>query len=137
MRSESRGRAGVIAPSALGSKDHPAGPSEVPLRRICQAIDIAVVEDPSAECGEGSVASSRHDNLPRSPAIVSRNEVWKVEGVSTILVGVLVPGTWYPHHTPILVVMELELHQNSKAMEPGTKGNNASSRHINFQWRFA
>ena len=63
MRSE-RGRAVDIALSALGSKDHAAGPSKVPLRRICQAI----AEDPSAECGEGAVASSRHDNLPRSPS---------------------------------------------------------------------
>ena len=38
MRSESGGRAVVIAPSALGSKDHPAGPTKVPLRRIRQAI---------------------------------------------------------------------------------------------------
>ena len=49
---------------------------------------IAAAEDPSAECGEGSVASSRHDNLPSSPSMASRNEVWKVE----FSLGVLVRG---------------------------------------------
>ena len=38
MISEGRGRAVVIAPSAIESKDHPAGPSKVPLQRIRQAI---------------------------------------------------------------------------------------------------
>ena len=66
------------------------------------------------------MVSSRRYNLPRSPSIASRNEVWKVEGVSTFSLGVLVPGTWYPHHPPVLVLIELELHQNSKAMEPET-----------------
>ena len=47
------------------------------------------------------------------------------------------PGTWYPHHPPVLVVIELELHENSKAMEPRTKGNNTSSRYTNLQRRFA
>ena len=32
MISESGGRAVVITPSALGSKDHPVGPSKIPLR---------------------------------------------------------------------------------------------------------
>ena len=55
--------------------------------------DISAAEDPSAECGgEGSAASSRHDNLPRSPSMSSRNEVWKVEGVSTFSLGVLIRG---------------------------------------------
>ena len=54
--------------------------------------DISAAEDPSAKCGEGSVASSRHDNLPSSPSLASRNEVWKVEGVSTFSLDVLVRG---------------------------------------------
>ena len=57
--------------------------------------------------------------------MVSRNEVWKTKGVSTFSLGVLVRGHGI-HITPsfsVLVVIELELHQNSKAMEPGTKGN--------------
>ena len=69
---------------------------------------------PKSRCGEsarryirrgGSVGglwrrrlrgASRHDNLPSSPSMASRNEVWKAEGVSTFprRVG---PGTWYPH----------------------------------------
>ena len=77
---------------------------------------IAAAEDPSAERGEGSVARSTHDNLRRALS--------KDAGVSSIWVGVFVPGTWYPHHPPVLVVIELELHQNSKAMEPETKGYN-------------
>ena len=35
---EKWGWAVVIAPSALGWKDHPAGPSKVQLRRTCQAV---------------------------------------------------------------------------------------------------
>ena len=81
----------------------------------------AAAEDPSAECAEGSVASSIHYNLLRSPSTASRSVVWKKAGVSTIRVGVLIPGTWYPHH-PVLAVKELALHQKSKAMEPETKG---------------
>ena len=54
--------------------------------------DIPAAEDPSAECGDRSVASSRHDNLPSSPSISSRNEVWKVEEVSTFSLGLLVGG---------------------------------------------
>ena len=30
------------------------------------------------------------------------------------------PGTWYPHHPPVMVVLELALHQNSEVMESGT-----------------
>ena len=33
---------------------------------------------------------------------------------------------------PVLVVIELELHQNSKAMEPGTKGSNTFSRYTSY-----
>ena len=38
------------------------------------------------------MACSRHDNLPCSPSDPSRNDVWKVEGVSTFSLGVLVRG---------------------------------------------
>ena len=69
--------------------------------------DLSAAKDPFAECGEGLVTSSRYDNLPRSLSIASSNEVWKVEGVSTFSLGVLVPGRWYPHHPPVLVVIEL------------------------------
>ena len=90
--SESGGRAVAIAPSALGSKDHPAGPSKVPLRRIRQAIY------PSRRIRRRNVEKkdpwrvSRHDNLPSSPSMASRNEVWKAEGFSTFSLGVLVRG---------------------------------------------
>ena len=89
MRSEGGGRAVVIAPSALGSKDHPAGPSKVPLRRIRQAIyPPRRINLPNVEKAPWRV--SRHDNLPSSPSMVSRNEVWKTEGVSTFSLAVLV-----------------------------------------------
>ena len=137
MVGESGGRAVVIAPSPLGSKDHPAGPSKVPLRRMRQAIY------PPRRIRQRNVEEkapwrvSRRDNLPSSPSMASRNEVWKAEGVSTFSPRRVGPGTCYPHHPPVLLVIELELHQNSKAMEPGTKGNNTSSRYTNFQWRLA
>ena len=92
MISESGAQAVVIAPSALGSKDHPAGPSKVPLRRIRQAIY------PPRRIRRRNVEEkdpwrvSRHDNLPSSPSMASRNEVWKAEGVSTFSLGVLVRG---------------------------------------------
>ena len=58
--------------------------------------DISAAEDPSSECGgKAPWRVSRHDNLPSSPSMVSRNEVWKAEGVSTFSVGVLFRGTWY------------------------------------------
>ena len=41
-------------------------------------------EDLSAECGEGSVARSRLDDLLRFPSTTSRSGVWKKAGVSTI-----------------------------------------------------
>ena len=137
MISEGGGRAVVIAPSALGSKDHPAGPSIVPLRRILQAIypPRRIRRRDVEEKAPWRV--SRHDNLPSSPSMASRNEVWKTEGVSTFSFGVLVTRTWYPNHLPVLVVIELELHQTSKEMEPETKRNNTSSRYTNFQWLFA
>ena len=92
MISESGGRAVVIAPSALGSKDHPAGPSKVPLRRMRQAIY------PPRRIRQRNVEEkapwrvSRRDNLPSSPSMASRNEVWKAEGVLTFSLGVLVRG---------------------------------------------
>ena len=42
---------------------------------------------------------SRHDNLPSSPSMASRKEVWKTEGVSTFSLGVLVRGHGI-HSTP-------------------------------------
>ena len=38
------------------------------------------------------MACSRHDNLLCSPRNPFRNDVWKVEGVSTFSLGVLVRG---------------------------------------------
>ena len=53
--------------------------AENPLGRI------AAAEDPSAERGgEGSVARSRHDNLPSSPSKASGRAFSKDTGVSTI-----------------------------------------------------
>ena len=88
---ERGGRAVVIAPSALGSKDHPAGPSKVPLRGIRQAIY------PPRRTRRWNVEEkdpwrfSIHDNVPSSPSMASRHEVWKIEGVSIFSLGVLVP----------------------------------------------
>ena len=91
MINESGGRAVVIAPSALGSKDHPARRSKVPLRRIRQAIY------PTRRIRRRNVEQAtwrvfRHGNLPSSPSTASGNEVWKAEGVSTFSLGVLVRG---------------------------------------------
>ena len=62
MISESGGRAVVIAPSALGSKDHPAGPSKVELRRIRQVIyPRGRIRRRNVEKAPWRV--SRHDNL--------------------------------------------------------------------------
>ena len=72
MRSESGARAVDIAPSALGFKGPSSGAFQSPAAEN-PPVDIATAEDPSAECGEGSVANSRHDNLPRCPSMVSRN----------------------------------------------------------------
>ena len=55
MISESGGRAVVIVPSALGSKDHPTGLPNPAAEN--PAGDIPAAEDLSAECREGSVAS--------------------------------------------------------------------------------
>ena len=102
MRSQNRGRAVIIAPSALGSKGYPAGPSKVPLRRTRQAIypprriRRRIVEE------KAPWRVSRHDNLPSSPSMVSRNEAWKAEGVSTFSRGVLVRGHGIHTHYFIL-----------------------------------
>ena len=92
----------MIAPSTLGSKNHPAGPSQVPLRRIHQAIypprmiRLRIVE------GKASWRDLDMINLPRSPSMSSRNEVWKVKGVSTFSLGVLVRG--HGIHTNIIYI---------------------------------
>ena len=91
MISESGGRAVVTASSALGSKDHPAGPAKVPLRRIRQEIyPPRRIRWRNVEKAPWRVC--RHDNLPSSPSMASTNEVWKAEGVSTFSLGVLVRG---------------------------------------------
>ena len=41
---------------------------------------------------KGPWRGSRHDNLPSSPSMVSRNEVWRTEGVSILFLGVLIRG---------------------------------------------
>ena len=66
MESESGGRA-VSCHCSLGTRVNKESSSG--------AFLSLAAEDPSAECGEGSVASSRHDNLPRSPSTVFRSEV--------------------------------------------------------------
>ena len=90
MISESGGRAVVIASSALGSKDHRAGRFKVPLRRIRQAIYQPRRICPRNVEDKAPWRVSRRDNLPSSPSMASRNEVWKTEGVSTFPLGVLV-----------------------------------------------
>ena len=99
--------------------------------------DISAAEDPSVECGEGSVASFQTWQSPEFPEHGLQKRSLEGRRGFDIFPRRVGPGTWYPHHPPVLVVIELELHQNSKAMEPGTKGNNTSSRYTNFQWRFA
>ena len=66
-RIESDGRAVVIAPSALGSKEQSSGAFPSPAAENPLG-GVSAVEDPSAESGgEGSVASSRHDKSPEFP----------------------------------------------------------------------
>ena len=92
MISESGGRAVVIAPSALGSKDHPAGASKVPLRRTRQAIypPLRIRRRMWRRTLRGEFPDMI--NLPSSPSMASRNKIWKAEGVSTFSLGVLVRG---------------------------------------------
>ena len=45
-------------------------------------------------------------------------------------------GSWYPRHPPVLVVMELALHQNSKSIKLETQGYSTVGI-VYFQWRFA
>ena len=117
MTSESRGRAVVIAPSALRSKDLPAGLSKVQLRESARRyirrrgpvggmwrrrIRGEVPDMTSPEFPE-------HGFQKRSP----RLEDTKGLDIFPRRVG---PVTWYPHHPPVMVVLELALHQ----MESGT-----------------
>ena len=127
MRSESRGASNHRCSRDALVEGQSAGPFVSPAAKNSLGR-IAAAEDPSAERGgEDSVARSRHDNLPSSPRKAPERAFSKDTGVSTIWVGVLVPGAWYPHHPPVLVVIELELHHNSKAMEPETEGDNTST----------
>ena len=73
----------------LSSLPRHSGPSKDPLRRIRQAIY------PPESIRRRNVDStpwrvSRHDNLPSSPSMASRNEFWTTEGVSTFFLGGLV-----------------------------------------------
>ena len=107
MRSESRRRAVVILGSRVKGPSNGAFPSPAAEN---PPGDMAAAEDPPAECGEGSVASSRLDNLPRSSSMVSRNEVWSLEGRFSL--GVLVPRICYPHMLRIKHQVHMAQHQN-------------------------
>ena len=121
MVCESGGREVVIAPSALGSKELPVGLSKVPPRRIRQAIYLPWRIRRRNVKEKDPWRVSRHDNLPSSPSMASRNEVWKAEGVSAFYRGVLVRGHGI-HITPQFWMIELELHQNSKSNGTRDKG---------------
>ena len=97
MMSESRGARNHRCSRDARVNGQSAGRLLFPAAENPQGI-IAAAEDPSAERGgEGLVARSRHDNLPSSPSKASGRAFSKDTGVSTVWVGVLVPGTWYPH----------------------------------------
>ena len=136
MKIESRGRAVVVAPSLLGSRDHPAGPSKIPLRRIRQAMY------PPRRIRRRNVEKkdpwrvSRHDNLPSSPSMASRNEVWKTEGVSTFFRGVLVRGHGI-HITPGFGGVRARTPPKLGSNGIRDKCTNTSSSHTNLRWRFA
>ena len=91
--SESGGRAVVGAPSALGQKEQSSEAFQCPAPENPLG-GVSAAEDPSAERGgEGSVACYRHDKSTVFPKRSShRNDAWKVEGVSTFSLGVLVRG---------------------------------------------
>ena len=77
----------------------------------------APVVDLSVACGgEGSVARSRHYDFLRSASTACRSGTCRKGGFQ-LCAGVLVPGTCYPHHPPVLVVTVFALHQNSKAIK--------------------
>ena len=107
MISQSGRRAVVIAPSVLGSKDHPSRLSELPLRRIRRTIY------PPQRIRRRNVEEkdpwrvSRHDNLPSSPSIGSTKTKSGRQGGFDMFPRRVGPGTWYPHHLPVLVVIEL------------------------------
>ena len=86
-RSESVGEALVVAAKMLGTMDQPEeSPSNPPRRIRRENVEEEVLRrDP------------RHDNFPTSLSEAPENGLEASSAFSTISVGVLVPGTWYPH----------------------------------------
>ena len=56
------------------------------------------------------MARSRHDTLPSSPSKASGRAFLKDTGVSTMWVGVLVPGTLYPHTVILLILLSYSFY---------------------------
>ena len=94
MRSESGGRAVVIAPVALGSKDHPARPSKVPHRRISQAtypprsIRLRNVENAPWRVLDMTISRVPEHGFQKSSLEGRRSFDFFPRRVG--------PGTWYP-----------------------------------------
>ena len=93
-----------------------------PKSRCGNPLDyISAAEDPSAECGgEGSVARFQTWQYPEFPEHGFQKRSLEDRRSFDIFPRRVGPGTWYPHHSPVLVVLELALHQNSEVMESGT-----------------
>ena len=75
-----------------GKRSNPAGPSKVPLRGIYSVVYPPWrIRQRNVE-GKAPWRVLDMTNLPCSPSDPSRNDVWKVERVSTFSLGVLVRG---------------------------------------------
>ena len=81
---EHRGRANVFALAELGSKDHIAGPSQVPLRIIHSTVEPRWKISRWNVGEKAFVAGSWHDDIQRPPSTASRSGVWSMDVVLTI-----------------------------------------------------
>ena len=123
------GRAVVLAPSVPGSKDHPSGLTIFPSRRMRWTIyPPQRIRRRNVEKDPWRV--SRHDILPSSPSIGFTKTMSGRQGGFDIFPRRVGPGTWYPHHLPVSVVIELNstTTQKERNQEP-----NVTTRLANTQ----
>ena len=114
-RSESGGRASCHAPNDTRVKEPPGGAFHYPAAGIRQAIyPPQRIRQRNVE-EKGPWRGSRRDKSPEFPEPGLRKEVWRTEGVSTFSLGVLVRGHGIHITPPVLVVLELALHQKLRS----------------------
>ena len=100
-------------PSTLGSKNLPAGLSNVPLRESARRyIRLGGSVSGMWRRVRGEVLDMTISRVPR--ACLQKESLEKRRGfdIFSRRVG---PGTWYPYHPPVLVVLELALHQKLRS----------------------